>query len=450
MFRKILVANRGEIALRVMRACKELGIATVAVHSEADEGALHAKFADEAVCIGPAPAGRSYLDVKAILAACELTGSEAVHPGYGFLAENAEFAEICETHNLVFIGPTADMMRMMGDKASARQAMAAAGVPVIPGSDGAVADEEAVEVAEGLEYPVMIKASAGGGGKGMRMAASPDELETGLRMARAEAEAAFGDSEIYLEKLIVNPRHVEFQVLGDNTGSVIHLGERDCSIQRRHQKLIEESPSPAVDDDLRSRMGEAATRGAGSVGYRSAGTVEFLLTEDGSFYFMEMNTRIQVEHPVTELVTGIDLIKEQLRVAAGEGLRFTQDEITLRGHAIECRINAEDPDHDFAPRPGHVSDFYVPGGPGIRVDTHVYSGYDIPPYYDSMIAKLLAHGNTREEAIARMRRALDEFVIDGVPTTIPFHRKMMDDPDFVSGRFDTGTLERRRLASANA
>ena len=450
MFRKILVANRGEIALRVMRACKELGIATVAIHSEADEGALHAKFADEAVCIGPAPATKSYLDVRAILAACELTGAEAVHPGYGFLAENAEFAEICETHELVFIGPSADMMRMMGDKARARQAMSDAGVPIIPGSEGAVTDEEAAGVADELGFPVMIKASAGGGGKGMRIASDPETLEKGLRMARAEAESAFGNGELYLEKLIVDPRHIEFQVLGDSHGSVIHLGERDCSIQRRHQKLIEESPSPAVDDDLRTRMGAAATRGAASVGYQSAGTVEFLLTGDGSFYFMEMNTRIQVEHPVTELVTGIDLVKEQLRVAAGAALPFTQTDITLRGHAIECRINAEDPDRDFAPGPGHVSDFYVPGGPGVRVDTHVFSGYDIPPYYDSMIAKLLTHGATREEAIARMRRALDEFVIDGLPTTIPFHRAMMDDPDFVSGRFDTGTLERRRSVSAGA
>jgi acetyl-CoA carboxylase biotin carboxylase subunit len=450
MFRKILVANRGEIALRVMRACKELGIATVAVHSDADERALHVQFADEAVCIGPAPASQSYLNVQAILAACELTGSEALHPGYGFLAENAEFAEICETHDIAFIGPTGDMMRMMGDKARARQAMADAGVPVIPGSDGAVTDGEAPAVARDLGFPVMIKASAGGGGKGMRAARSPEELETGLRMARAEAEAAFGSSELYLEKLIVDPRHVEFQILGDRTGKVIHLGERDCSIQRRHQKLIEESPSPAVDDDLRTRMGEAAVKGPTSVGYRSAGTVEFLLTADGSFYFMEMNTRIQVEHPVTELVTGRDLIKEQIRVASGLDLSFSQEDVAIRGHAIECRINAEDPAHDFAPRPGHVSDFYVPGGPGIRVDTHVYSGYDIPPFYDSMIAKLLAHGNTRDEAIARMRRALDEFVIDGLPTTIPFHRMMMDDPDFISGRFDTGTLERKRLSSAGA
>jgi acetyl-CoA carboxylase biotin carboxylase subunit len=449
MFRKILVANRGEIALRVMRACKELDIATVAVHSEADEGALHVKFADEAVCIGPAPAGRSYLSVKAILSACELTAAEAVHPGYGFLAENAEFAEICETHNLVFIGPSADMMRMMGDKAQARRAMSAAGVPIIPGSEGAVTDEDATEIAGDLGFPVMIKASAGGGGKGMRLARDADELATGLRMARAEAEAAFGNPELYLEKLIVNPRHVEIQILGDSHGAVVHLGERDCSIQRRHQKLIEESPSPAVDADLRRRMGEAATRGASSVGYQSAGTVEFLLTEDGSFYFMEMNTRIQVEHPVTELVTGVDLIKEQLRVASGGALPFSQDDIAIRGHAIECRINAEDPDHDFAPRPGHVADFYVPGGPGIRVDTHVYSGYDIPPYYDSMIAKLLAYGNSRDEAIARMRRALDEFVIDGLPTTIPFHRGMMVDEDFVSGHFDTGTLERRRPASVS-
>jgi acetyl-CoA carboxylase biotin carboxylase subunit len=445
VFGKILVANRGEIALRVMRACRELGIATVAVHSEADTEALHVKFADEAVCVGPPPGAQSYLDVKAILGACEVTGAEAVHPGYGFLAENADFADICQAHELVFIGPSGDMMRKMGDKAAARRAMAESGVPVVPGSEGTVeGGEQALAVAERIGFPVMIKASAGGGGKGMRAAADRDEFLANFALASAEAEGAFGNGAVYLEKLIVDPRHVEFQILGDRHGNVVHLGERDCSIQRRHQKLIEESPSPAVTDELRLSMGDAAKEGARGIGYESAGTVEFLLDARGDFYFMEMNTRIQVEHPVTELVTGVDLIKEQIRIAAGEPMTLAQDHLNLRGHAIECRINAEDPDRDFAPSPGRVTEFYVPGGPGIRVDTHVYAGYMIPPHYDSMIAKLLAHGNTREEAIARMRRALSEFVIAGVSTTIPFHERMMVDPDFVSGRFDTGTLARKK------
>jgi acetyl-CoA carboxylase biotin carboxylase subunit len=445
MFSKILVANRGEIALRVMRACHELGIPTVAIHSEADTDSLHVKFADEAVCVGPPPAGESYLNVKAILSAAEVTGAEAVHPGYGFLAENADFADICEAHHLVFIGPDGEMMRMMGNKAQARKVMASAGVPIIPGSEGLVKDtDHALGIAKEIGYPIMIKASAGGGGKGMRVARDEEELGPNLVIARGEAQAAFGNGDIYLEKLIIGPRHIEFQILGDKHGNVIHLGERDCSIQRRHQKLIEESPSPAVTPELRERMGRAATGGAAKIGYASAGTVEFLLDARGDFYFMEMNTRIQVEHPVTELVTGIDLIKTQIRIAVGERLPFDQDGVTMRGHAIECRINAEDPDKDFAPRPGQVTDFYVPGGPGIRVDTHVYSGYSIPPHYDSMIAKLLAHGNTREEAIARMRRALEEFVIEGIATTIPFHSRMMQDPDFLSGRFDTGTLEKKK------
>ena len=447
MFAKVLVANRGEIALRVMRACKELDIPTVAIHSEVDEDSLHVKFADEAVCVGPAHGGLSYLDVKAIISACEVTGAEALHPGYGFLAENADFAEVCEAHGVRFIGPTADMMRKLGNKAQARAIMSAAGVPVIPGTDGLVADaEDGARAAESLGYPVMIKASAGGGGKGMRAAADRDEFMANFPIARAESEAAFGNGDIYLEKLILEPRHIEFQVLGDSHGNVVHLGERDCSIQRRHQKLIEESPSPVVSPDLRERMGEAAVRGTRGAGYLSAGTVEFLLDARGDFYFMEMNTRIQVEHPVTELVTGVDLVKEQIRIAAGERIAVEQDKLGLRGHAIECRINAEDPERNFAPCPGTVSEFYVPGGPGIRVDTHVYSGYVIPPHYDSMIAKLLAYGNTREEAISRMRRALEEFVVVGVATTIPFHREMMRDPDFVAGTFDTGTLERKKKA----
>jgi len=444
VFEKILVANRGEIALRVMRACKELGIATVAIHSDADEDALHVKFADEAVCVGPAPAAQSYLNIQAILSTCEVTGAAALHPGYGFLAENAQFAEICEAHGITFIGPTADMMRLMGDKSQARKMMVEAGVPVIPGSEGVIGDDaEAAEIAEGIGYPVMVKASAGGGGKGMRLVRDASELDRSIQIARGEALAAFGNGDLYIEKLIVEPRHVEFQILGDRHGTVVHMGERDCSIQRRHQKLIEESPSPGVTPSLRRRMGEAATLGASRIGYVSAGTMEFLLDAGGDFYFMEMNTRIQVEHPVTELVTAIDLIKEQIRVAAGEPMSFTQDEVRLSGHAIECRINAEDPDRDFAPCPGRITDFYAPGGPGIRVDTHVYSGYSVPPHYDSMLAKLLAYGNSREEAIARMRRALEEFVVEGVATTIPFHVRMMRDNDFVSGQFDTGTLERR-------
>jgi acetyl-CoA carboxylase biotin carboxylase subunit len=445
MFSKILVANRGEIALRVMRACKELGIPTVAIHSEADVDSLHVKFADETVCVGPARSGESYLDVKAIIGACEVTGADAVHPGYGFLAENAEFAEICQVHGIVFIGPSPDMMRGMGDKAEARRRVKAAGVPVIPGSDGVIEGEDhAVAVAEETGYPVMIKASAGGGGKGMRTAQNRDELLANMILARNEAQSAFGNGDLYVEKLIIEPHHVEFQILGDTTGNVIHLGERDCSIQRRHQKLIEESPSPAVTPELRVRMGEAAIRGARGIDYVSAGTIEFLLDSRGDFYFMEMNTRIQVEHPVTELVTGVDLIKEQINIAAGKPMTLSQDHLNLRGHAIECRINAEDPSRDFVPSPGSVTEFYVPGGPGIRVDTHVYVGYVIPPHYDSMVAKLLAHGNTREEAIARMRRALNEFVIGGVATTIPFHLEMMDDPGFLSGRFNTGSLERKR------
>jgi acetyl-CoA carboxylase biotin carboxylase subunit len=449
MFNKILVANRGEIAIRVMRACKELGIPTVAVHSEADVDALHVKFADEAVCIGPAQSAASYLNVKAILSACEITGAHTVHPGYGFLAENDAFADICAAHDIVFIGPTGEMMRLMGNKAQARKMMSKVGVPIIPGSKGVVANaEDADEAADQIGYPVMVKASAGGGGKGMRIAQDRHSIENAFRIASAEAQAAFGNGEIYLEKLIMEPRHIEFQLLGDNFGNVVHLGERDCSIQRRHQKLIEESPSPAVEPALRAKMGEAAVKGAKGIGYASAGTIEFLLDARGDFYFMEMNTRIQVEHPVTELVTGVDLVKEQIRIAAGEPLSVNQSAIAIRGHAIECRINAEDPDKDFAPRPGRVTDLYVPGGPGIRVDTHVYSGYFIPPYYDSMIAKLLAHGNTREEAIARMQRALEEFVVEGVTTTIPFHLKMMEDPDFRAGTFDTGTLERKAKLEA--
>lgn len=450
MFEKILVANRGEIALRIMRACKELGIPTVAVHSEADADSLHVKFADEDVCVGPAPSTQSYLNVKAILSACEVTGADALHPGYGFLAENPEFVEICRSSGITFIGPTAEMMRKMGDKAEAKRTMAAMGVVVIPGSDGLVKDEdEAVQIAENTGYPVMIKAAAGGGGKGMRIATSAAEVRGGFSLARREAETAFGNGDLYVEKVLDAPRHIEFQILGDGSGRVVHLGERDCSIQRRYQKLLEESPSPAVDAALRARMGEAATRGAAGIRYLGAGTVEFLLDASGDFYFMEMNTRIQVEHPVTELVTGIDLIKEQIRSVAGEPLSFTQEDVHIVGHAIECRINAEDPSRDFSPCPGKVTEFHTPGGPGIRIDTHVYGGYTIPPHYDSMIAKLLAHGADREEAIARMRRALEEFVIVGIKTTIPFHVEMMHDTGFLTGRFNTETLANRKRRQAN-
>ncbi len=442
MIRKLVVANRGEIALRIMRACEELGIETVALHSEADEDSLHVKFAHETVCIGPAASSRSYLNIHNIISAAEVTGADAVHPGYGFLAENAHFAEICQSHGLIFVGPDPEMIRRMGDKALARETMIAAGVPVVPGSEGIVEDEvEALQIAREIGFPVMIKASAGGGGKGMRAAHDEEEFRRNFAAASGEAESAFGRGDCYIEKLIQRPRHVEIQMIGDKHGNIVHLGERDCSIQRRHQKLIEESPSPAVDQTTREKMGKAAVRAGEAVGYHSAGTVEFLFDEDGRFYFMEMNTRIQVEHPVTEMVTGLDLLKEQIRVAAGEPLSFRQSDVKVRGHAIECRINAEDPHRDFAPMPGTLSYFHAPGGPGIRVDTHVYSGYKIPPFYDSMIAKLIAYGADREEAIGRMRRALDECVIDGVPSTLPFHVKLMQHPRFLSGNFSTHFLE---------
>ena len=442
MIRKLVVANRGEIALRIMRACEELGIETVALHSEADEDSLHVKFAHETVCIGPAASSRSYLNIHNIISAAEVTGADAVHPGYGFLAENAHFAEVCQSHGLIFVGPDPEMIRRMGDKALARETMIAAGVPVVPGSEGIVEDEvEALQIAREIGFPVMIKASAGGGGKGMRAAMDEEEFRRNFAAASGEAESAFGRGDCYIEKLIQRPRHVEIQMIGDKHGNIVHLGERDCSIQRRHQKLIEESPSPAVDDATREKMGKAAVRAGEAVGYHSAGTVEFLFDEDGRFYFMEMNTRIQVEHPVTEMVTGLDLLKEQIRVAAGEPLSFRQSDVKVRGHAIECRINAEDPHRDFAPMPGTITYFHAPGGPGIRVDTHVYSGYKIPPFYDSMIAKLIAYGSDREEAIGRMRRALDECVIDGVPSTLPFHVKLMQHPRFLSGNFSTHFLE---------
>ena len=441
MFRKILIANRGEIALRVIRACRELDIRTVAVHSQADQDSLHVRFSDEHICIGEPPSKDSYLNVPRILAAAEITGSDAVHPGYGFLAENAQFAEICERSGLVFIGPTPGQIQRMGQKAEARLTMIEAGVPVIPGSDGPTEDEDmALKEARRIGYPVMIKAAAGGGGKGMRAAFNDDELKRGFSVARNEAEVNFGDSTVYLEKLIDEPRHVEIQLIGDRHGQIVHLGERDCSIQRRHQKLVEEAPSPAITPEMRQAMGEAAIRGAEAISYHGVGTVEFLVDADGEFYFMEMNTRIQVEHPVTELVTDTDLIKEQIRVAAGEKLSLEANP-TLRGHAIECRINAEDPDHGFRPSPGAVTSFHAPGGPGVRVDTHIYAGYVVPPYYDSLVAKLIVSGNTREEARIRAYHALEEFVIEGVHTTIPFLRKVLVHQDFVSGDFNTGFVE---------
>ena len=444
MFRKILIANRGEIALRVIRACRELGIGTVAVYSEADRDSLHVRFSDEDICIGPPASRDSYLNIPRIVAAAEITGAEAIHPGYGFLAENAEFAEICDRSGIVFIGPTADQIRRMGDKAEARRTMIEAGVPVVPGSKGAVDDVETARAeAERIGYPVIIKAAAGGGGKGMRVAESADVIENTFTMARNEASAAFNDARVYIERFIQRPRHVEIQVLGDSHGNLVHLGERDCSIQRRHQKLIEESPSPAITPETRQAMGDAAILAGRAIDYSNAGTVEFLLTDSGDFFFMEMNTRIQVEHPVTEMVTGVDLVKEQIRSAAGERIGGPPK---LSGHAIECRINAEDPAHDFRPSPGKITAFHAPGGPGIRIDTHVYAGYSVPPYYDSLLGKLIAYGGTREEALGRAYQALEEFIIEGVHTTIPFLRDVLRHPEFVAGNVDTHFLERMREA----
>ena len=442
MFRKLLIANRGEIALRIVRACRELDIRTVAVYSEADQEALHVRFADEAVCIGPARPAQSYLKVPRIIAAAEITGAEAVHPGYGFLAENAEFAEICRSSDLVFVGPTPDQIRAMGDKAVARETMRAASVPVVPGSGGTVDDEaEALELARRIGYPIMIKATAGGGGKGMRIAGYEGSFLRHFVAARTEAEAAFGDGGVYLERCLERPRHIEFQVFGDTQGHVLHLGERDCSIQRRHQKLVEESPSPALTPELRRRMGEAAVRAAEAIGYVGAGTVEFLLEASGEFHFIEMNTRIQVEHPVTEATTGLDLVKEQIRVAAGEPLSFPRGEQPHRGHAIEFRVNAEDPARNFAPSPGLITTFHQPGGPGVRVDTHVYSGYRVPPFYDSLLAKLIVWGNTRLEAVVRGREALESFVVEGVSTTIDYLAEITRDEAFRAGDVDTGFVE---------
>jgi acetyl-CoA carboxylase, biotin carboxylase subunit len=443
MFKKVLIANRGEIALRVIRACKELGIETVAVYSEADRECLHVRFADDDVCIGRPPGRESYLNIPRIIAAAEITGADAIHPGYGFLAENAEFAEIVQASNITFIGPTPDQIRQMGDKATARKIAQKMKIPTVPGSPGPVESlEEALSVAGEIGFPVIIKAAAGGGGKGMRVATDPEVFPQAFNLARQEALAAFGSDQVYLEKYLARPRHVELQVMGDTHGKIMHLCERDCSVQRRHQKLIEEAPSPALDQTLREDMGESAVRAAGAIGYVGAGTVEFLLDTDGSYYFMEMNTRIQVEHPVTEMCTNFDLVKEQIRVAAGEPLSLVMNGNRLRGHAIECRVNAEDPARNFQPSPGLITAYHPPGGPGVRVDTHIYAGYTVPPYYDSLLAKVIVHGNNRGEALARMRQALDSFIIEGVTTTIPFLSRVMRHPDFVAGKVDTKFLER--------
>ena len=442
MFKKVLIANRGEIACRVIWACRELGIKTVAVHSEADRDALHVKFADEAWCIGPPPSAQSYLNIPQIIATAEIFNVDAIHPGYGFLSENPHFAEVCRECNITFIGPSPEVIRIMGDKSEAKRTMKAAGVPVTPGSEGLIEDEEtAIKEAGRIGYPVLIKATAGGGGRGMRVAYNQDELLNAYNTARAEAEAAFKNSGVYLEKYIANPRHIEIQVLGDNRGNVIHLGERECSIQRRHQKLIEESPSPAVSYELRREMGRVAVDACRRIGYNNAGTIEFLLDEDGSFYFMEMNTRIQVEHPVTEMVTIDDLVAAQIRIAAGEELNQTQDQLIFVGHAIECRVNAEDP-VTFTPSPGRITTLNLPSGAGVRVDTAIYDGYFVPPYYDSLIAKIVVHSRSRERAIARMRRALESMVVEGVKTTIPLHLKILNDPDFIAGNFSTRFMDR--------
>ena len=441
MFKKILIANRGEIALRVIRACRELGIETVAVYSEADRESLHVRFADDDVCIGPAPARESYLRIPRIIAAAEITGADAIHPGYGFLAENAEFAEICAASKITFIGPTPEQIRTMGDKAAARATMIANGVPVVPGTPGPVeAVEDALAFAVQIGFPVIIKAAAGGGGKGMRVARDADEFTRSFQMARSEALSAFGNGSVYVEKYLERPRHIEFQILGDTHGNCIHLGERDCSVQRRHQKLIEEAPSPAMTPALRKKMGDAAVLGAKSINYVGAGTMEMLLDEDGSYYFMEMNTRIQVEHPVTEMLTGVDLVKEQICIAAGEKMSITETP-PLRGHVIECRVNAEDPAKNFQPSPGRIDVFHPPGGNGVRVDTHVYAGYTVPPFYDSMIAKVICQGRDRPEAVAKMRLALDTFVVQGITTTIPFLGRVMADPHFMKGDVHTKFLE---------
>jgi acetyl-CoA carboxylase, biotin carboxylase subunit len=449
MFRKILIANRGEIALRILSACRELGVKTVAVYSEADRNSLHVRFADEAICIGPPRSSESYLNIPQVISAAEIANVDAIHPGYGFLSENANFAEVCEASHITFIGPSPEAIRLMGEKDKAREAMKEAGLPIIPGSPGVVPDEDsAKKIAAEIGYPVMIKAAEGGGGRGMRIVRHSRELIPMFQTARTEAEQAFGSPNVYMEKLIEHPRHIEFQVLGDKHGNVIHLGERECSLQRRHQKVLEESPSLAVDPPTRKRIGKQVVDALKKLGYSSAGTVEFLREDSGHLYFIEMNARIQVEHPVTEMVTGVDLVKSQIRVAAGEKLADVLAPVEFRGHAIECRINAEDPE-TFTPSAGRITAFRVPGGPGIRVDTACYADAVIPPYYDSLIAKIVAHGDNRAEAIARMNRALDGFVVEGIKTTIALHKKILADPDFIAGKFDTHFLDRPAAVAAN-
>ncbi|KPP82842.1 MAG: acetyl-CoA carboxylase complex biotin carboxylase subunit AccC [Oceanicaulis sp. HLUCCA04] len=448
MFDKILIANRGEIALRIHRACQEMGIRTVAVHSEADADAMHVKLADESVCLGPPPAARSYLHIPAIIAAAEITGAQAIHPGYGFLSENARFAEIVEAHGLTFIGPKPETIRLMGDKITAKKAAVEAGIPVVPGSDGAISDMiEARKVAREVGFPVLIKAASGGGGRGMKVAETEDKLESALQTASTEAQAAFGDGAVYIERYLGKPRHIEIQVMADEHGNVLHLAERDCSLQRRHQKILEEAPSVALNPEERSRIGEIVRTAVSKIGYRGAGTVEFLY-ENGEFFFIEMNTRLQVEHPVTELITGIDLVREQIRVAAGLELEVRQEDIKVNGWSIECRINAENP-YTFTPSPGKVTEFHAPGGPGVRLDSGLYAGYSIPPYYDSLIGKLIVHGRDRHEAIMRLKRALKEMVIGGIETTIPLHLDLLEEPDFISGNYHIRWLE-SWLADRNA
>ena len=443
MIKKVLIANRGEIAVRIIRACREMGIETVAVYSEADREALHTKLADEAVCIGPAASSESYLSMDRIISATIVTGADAIHPGFGFLSENAKFSELCELCHITFIGPKAKVIASLGNKQEARNTMITAGVPVIPGSEKSVCEVmEGAEMADRIGYPVIIKAALGGGGKGMRTAYSPEEFEQSFQTAQKEAQMAFGDGTMYIEHYVENPRHIEFQILADHYGNVIHLGERDCSIQRNHQKMIEESPSVALSEELREKMGKAAVKAAKAAGYVNAGTIEFLLDKNGSFYFMEMNTRIQVEHPVTEWVTGIDLVKEQIRIASGEKLSYTQEEVRLDGHAIECRINAENPEKGFRPSPGTITDMYLPGGKGIRIDSAVYSGYCIPPYYDSMIAKLIVWAENRQEAIRKMQSALGETVIEGIDTNIDYQYEILNHPDYLSGNVDVGFIQK--------
>jgi acetyl-CoA carboxylase biotin carboxylase subunit len=440
VFDKVLIANRGEIALRIHRACKEMGIATVAVHSTADADAMHVRLADESVCIGPPTASKSYLNIPALIAACEITGAQAIHPGYGFLSENAKFAEIIEAHGLTFIGPKAEHIRVMGDKIAAKAAVKAAGIPVVPGSEGGITDDlVAMEVAQGIGYPVLIKASAGGGGRGMQLARSAEELSVALSTARTEAKNAFGDDTVYLEKYLATPRHIELQIVADSFGNVVHLGERDCSLQRRHQKVWEEAPSPALNAQERHDIGEVVVKAIEALGYLGVGTIEFLY-EDGAFYFIEMNTRLQVEHPVTEMITGVDLVREQIRIAAGMPLSFTQEEVVFNGVAIECRVNAEDP-VTFAPSPGTITDFHAPGGLGVRLDSAIYTGYRIPPYYDSLIGKLIVHGRNRNECLMRLKRSLSEMVIGGVKTTIPLFQRLLNERDIIDGNYNIHWLE---------